>query len=79
VYDEAPYQLAVEVRMCEHRTPCPPSGAPDRAAARVVVAHPQQGWSKLCNGVVLFDDGGLLLPDGQAIPPGPVIGQLVAV
>jgi hypothetical protein len=23
----------------------------------------------LCNGVVVFDDGGMLLPDGSAIAP----------
>jgi predicted component of type VI protein secretion system len=33
-------------------------------AARVEVSHPEQGWSLLCNGVVLFDDAGGLLPDG---------------
>jgi hypothetical protein len=27
-----------------------------------VASHPEQGWSLLCNGVVLFDDGGELLP-----------------
>ena len=30
---------------------------------------PEQGWSLLCNGVVLSDDGGQLLPDGRAISP----------
>jgi hypothetical protein len=34
-----------------------------------MTSHPQQGWSLLCNGVVLFDDGGALLPGGQAVPP----------
>jgi hypothetical protein len=33
----------------------------------VVSSHPEQGWSLLCNGVVLFDDGGELLPDGSAV------------
>jgi hypothetical protein len=33
----------------------------------VRAAHPEQGWSLLCNGVILFDDGCLLLPDGAAI------------
>jgi hypothetical protein len=33
------------------------------------VAHPEQGWSLLCNGVVLFDDTGELLPDGRITPP----------
>ena len=41
----------------------------DRDAAHVVVRHPEQGWSLLCNGIVLFDDTGALLPDGQSIPP----------
>jgi hypothetical protein len=34
-----------------------------------VAAHPEQGWSLLCNGVVLFDDTGDLLPDGRVIMP----------
>jgi hypothetical protein len=33
----------------------------------VVASHPEQGWSLLCNGVVLFDDCGELLPDGSVI------------
>ncbi|MBV9098593.1 MAG: hypothetical protein JO079_11095 [Frankiaceae bacterium] len=32
-------------------------------------SHPEQGWSLLCNGVVLFEDTGELLPDGQAVAP----------
>jgi hypothetical protein len=55
--------------MCHHQPPCPPANAPDHEAARVVAGHPDQGWSLLCNGVVLFDDTGELLPDGSAIPP----------
>jgi hypothetical protein len=55
--------------MCPHRPPCPPADHPDREAAYSVAAHPEQGWSLLCNGVVLFDDTGQLLPDGRAIPP----------
>ncbi|GAA4657201.1 hypothetical protein GCM10023324_02630 [Streptomyces youssoufiensis] len=31
--------------------------------------HPEQGWSLLCNGVLLFEDTGELLPDGQVIDP----------
>jgi len=41
----------------------------DRQAAHVVASHPDQGWSLLCNGVVLFEDTGALLPNGQTIPP----------
>jgi hypothetical protein len=55
--------------MCIHQPPCPGAGDGDRAAARVVAAQPLQGWSLLCNGVVLFDDTGGLLPDGSAVAP----------
>lgn len=54
--------------MCHHRPHCPSADAYDRLAAHIVAAHPEQGWNLLCNGVVAFDDGGLLLPDGHAIP-----------
>ena len=56
--------------MCQHQPRCPDALAPDRTAARVAVSHPEQGWSLLCNGVVLFEDGGALLPGGYAISPG---------
>jgi len=52
--------------MCQHQPRCPDALAPDRAAARVRASHPEQGWSLLCNGVVLFDDAGVLVPSGQA-------------
>ncbi|WP_432993563.1 DUF5999 family protein [Dactylosporangium sp. CA-233914] len=55
--------------MCEHAPSCPPATASDHAAARVVAFRPEQGWSLLCNGVVLFDDTGELLPDGRIIGP----------
>jgi len=51
--------------MCEHQPRCPDALAPDQTAARVTVSHPEQGWSLLCNGVVLFDDAGILLPGGR--------------
>jgi hypothetical protein len=54
-------------RACHHFPPCPAATASDRHAARTVAAHPEQGWSLLCNGVVLFDDNGELLPDGCAV------------
>jgi len=34
-----------------------------------VICHPEQGWSLLCNGIVVFEDTGELLPDGDAIAP----------
>jgi hypothetical protein len=55
--------------MCNHEPQCPSAADVARAAARVIAGHPEQGWSLLCNGVVLFDDGGLLLPDGRAEAP----------
>ncbi|WP_031507207.1 DUF5999 family protein [Streptomyces megasporus] len=55
--------------MCRHRPPCPPADSPDREAARPVARFPEQGWSLLCNGVLLFEDTGELLPDGRIIAP----------
>jgi Family of unknown function (DUF5999) len=55
--------------MCPHHPLCPPAGAVDREAAHTVASHPEQGWSLLCNGVVLFEDTGELLPDGSVIQP----------
>jgi Family of unknown function (DUF5999) len=55
--------------MCQHQPSCAAATAPDRTAARVVAAHPEQGWSLLCNGVVVFDDTGELLPDGRITAP----------
>ena len=58
-------------RACHHFPRCPAATAPGRDAARTVAAHPEQGWSLLCNGVILFDDTGELLPGGQALAPRP--------
>jgi hypothetical protein len=55
--------------MCTHQPRCPGALAPDYQAARVTVSHPEQGWSLLCNGVVLFDDAGALLPGGREVAP----------
>ena len=55
--------------MCPHQPSCPAADRPDRDAAHIIAFHPEQGWSLLCNGVILFDDSGELLPDGRAVPP----------
>jgi hypothetical protein len=55
--------------MCQHQPPCPTADSNDREAARLMAHHPEQGWSLLCNGVLLFEDTGELLPDGQIIAP----------
>ena len=62
--------------ICPHAPPCPPPQAPDRQAARIIVSHPEQGWSLLCNAVVVFDDTGGLAPDGSVIEPDPRMCQL---
>ena len=54
--------------MCSHPVPCHDSDSENRDLAVVVVSHPEQGWRLLCNGVVLFDDDGELLPDGRSVP-----------
>lgn len=55
--------------MCRHIPPCPGPEAADGGAAHVVASHAEQGWSLLCNGVVLFEDTGLLLPDATVVAP----------
>jgi hypothetical protein len=55
--------------MCQHQPPCPSADSADREAALPVAHHPEQGWSLLCNGVLLFEDTGELLPNGQIIAP----------
>jgi hypothetical protein len=54
--------------MCVHTPACPDADGDVRDLAVVVSSHPEQGWNLLCNGVVLFDDDGELLPDGRAVP-----------
>jgi Family of unknown function (DUF5999) len=50
--------------VCPHLPACPPADRADHAAARTVASHPEQGWSLLCNGVIVFDDLGEILPGG---------------
>ncbi|MEU4404042.1 DUF5999 family protein [Streptosporangium sp. NPDC023963] len=54
--------------MCQHQPRCPLASAPDHEAASLVAFHPEQGWGLLCNGVVVFEDTGALLPDGRSTP-----------
>lgn len=71
--------------MCQHQPHCPRWQAPDHLAARIVIDHPGQGWCLLCNGVILFDDGGELLPvrhasaldrPGAGLPPTTTCGPI---
>ncbi|GAA2492298.1 hypothetical protein GCM10010276_34850 [Streptomyces longisporus] len=41
--------------MCSHRPPCPTADKPDHHSAVIVSAHPEQGWSLLCNGTIVFE------------------------
>ena len=54
---------------CEHVPCCPAASAIDCRTAHVRTAHPEQGWCLLCNGVIFFDDGGAILPDGHVLDP----------
>jgi hypothetical protein len=55
--------------VCSHRPSCPAAESADHAAARAVSQHHDQGWTLLCNGVVVFEDMGELLPGGASVPP----------
>lgn len=72
-YDEANKAVRALRRttstMCRHSPPCPSDSATDRQAARASVARHEQGWALLCNDVLLFEDTGQLLPDGQVVAP----------
>ncbi|MFD8229107.1 DUF5999 family protein [Streptomyces massasporeus] len=46
----------------------PAAEAADRDTAVVVSRRSEQGWALLCNGVLLCDDTGKLLPEGRALP-----------
>ncbi len=51
--------------MCTHTPRCPTTQASDCCTAHVVADRSDQGWCQLCNGVILFDDGHYLTPDGH--------------
>ena len=52
---------------CQHQPQCPQAEAVDHDAARIVASHPEQGWNLLCNGVIVFEDTGELMPDGRSV------------
>ncbi|MEV7034998.1 DUF5999 family protein [Streptomyces sp. NPDC093272] len=63
--------------MCSHPFPSATAG---HGLPHVVAAHPEQGWSLLCDGAIVFDDTGELRPDGSVAEPhrGPAGGLVVA-
>jgi hypothetical protein len=54
---------------CNHRPACPGAEATNAREAHVSIWHLEQGWRLLCNGVILFEDGGAILPDGRCVEP----------
>ncbi|MFD8414052.1 DUF5999 family protein [Streptomyces sp. NPDC059650] len=62
---------------CQHTPRCPAADAPDREAATPIARDDVTGWALLCNGAVLFEDTGLLLPDGQVVDPHRPLPALV--
>jgi hypothetical protein len=67
--DPSKTRLATEgSEMCDHSPECPGVDDPRCCNAHVVSDHSEQGWCRLCNGVILFDDGAFLTPDGHVQP-----------
>ncbi|MFD9433011.1 DUF5999 family protein [Streptomyces sp. NPDC060002] len=65
--------------MCSHQLPSASADAHPAHLAHIVAAHPEQGWNLLCDGTIVFDDSGELLPDGRVVDPHRVTaGQLAA-
>ena len=63
-------RLAIMKAMtCDHRPPCPAADATNAHEAHVAIWHVEQGWCLLCNGVILFEDGGAILPDRRTVEP----------
>jgi len=54
--------------VCTHSPACPDAASADCCHAHTVADHSEQGWCRLCNGVILFDDGLYLAPDGHVEP-----------
>ncbi|OIJ94349.1 hypothetical protein BIV25_22335 [Streptomyces sp. MUSC 14] len=52
--------------MCSCRSSCPASATAPR---HPVAAHPEQGWTLLCDGSIVFDDSGELHADGSVVAP----------
>ncbi|MFJ5302318.1 DUF5999 family protein [Streptomyces sp. NPDC088350] len=63
--------------MCSHQPSCPVTDFD--TTAHIVSAHPEQGWTLLCDGAIVFDDTGALLPDGRIVAPHRVPADQLAV
>src|SRR3954451_9588776 len=77
--NQAGAQRTEERDMCSHQPPCPTPDSPDHHAAVIMSAHPEQGWSLLCNGTIFCDAGGHPRRDGgPGAPPPPPAPLAVA-
>ncbi|MFD9391216.1 DUF5999 family protein [Streptomyces sp. NPDC060000] len=65
--------------MCSLQLPSASADAHSVHLAHIVAAHPEQGWNLLCDGTIVFDDSGELLPDGRVVDPHRVTAQQLAV
>ncbi|WP_151480307.1 DUF5999 family protein [Streptomyces albicerus] len=68
--------------MCSHQPSCPSADRSERVHhddAHIVASHPEQGWYLLCDGVIVFDDTGALLPDGRVVAPHRVPAEQLAI
>jgi hypothetical protein len=57
--------VETDTKMCTHSPRCPEATDPRCCSAHVEADHSEQGWCRLCNGVILFDDGLYMAPDGH--------------
>ncbi|WP_328752411.1 DUF5999 family protein [Streptomyces sp. NBC_00285] len=62
--------------MCSHQPPCPTVDSVSHLTAVIVSSHPEQGWSLLSDGTIVFDGTGELLPDGRVVSPHRPLGTL---
>ncbi|MDQ1025511.1 hypothetical protein QF035_003093 [Streptomyces umbrinus] len=68
--------------MCSHQSSCPSADRTEhshRDDAHIVSAHPEQGWYLLCDGAIVFDDTGALLPDGSVVAPHRVPAEQLTI
>ena len=51
--------------MCSHMPHCADANDARCCTAHILADHHDQGWCLLCNGLILFDDGYCLHPNGE--------------
>lgn len=56
--------------ICPHTPACPSADDPNCASAHEVNSHDdEQGWTLLCNGVLLMHDRSAIRPNGEVVMP----------